>query len=139
MSDPRGALDAVLDTVLEVAAVTGAGLATSGVHNTQPPQNTAPPYVVYVHESSTHRYTFDKREWQCVYAITAWIADIYPKKGSAIASAVDGLLSERPLTVAGFTHVRTEREGSISVPPRPDVPPSYGGGARYRITVDEAM
>ena len=138
MSSPRGPLDAALATTLRTAPLTL--LASGGIHNRQPPDGTAAPYHVYQHESETFRYTYDKREWQIVYRMTTIVPETWPKSAAAIDSAVDDLLHGQPLTVTGFTHLDTQREGSDDIPARPeDGPPHTQIVTRYRIWLDEAL
>lgn len=138
MASPRGDLDTALATVLRTAPLTL--LATNGIHNTQPPDGTEPPYTIYSHESESFRYTMDKREWQIVYRVTSVAPGAWSKGAAAIDTAVDTLLHGEPLTVAGFTHIDTQREQSDDVPARPeDGPPAYQIVSRYRIWLDEAV
>src|SRR5688500_16486808 len=138
MSSPRGDLDAALATVLRTAPLTT--LATNGIHNTQPPDGTEPPYTIYSHESESFRYMLDKREWQIVYRITSVAPGAWSKGAAAIDTTVDTLLHGEPLTVAGFTHIDTQREQSDDVPARPeDGPPAYQIVSRYRIWLDEPL
>jgi hypothetical protein len=137
MPNPRDAVDAALKSKLDVTALTT--LATGDVHNITPPPGTAPPYTVYAYESDTHRFMYDKREWQLVYRVQNFVPGQWPKNAAAMDAVVDTLLTETPLTLAGFTWVNTERESGLDLPPQPGQSPIYMVGSRFRITVDEAF
>lgn len=136
MSNVRSAVDDALYARLNVASV--ADLATGGVHNTTVPSGTVAPYVVFAWESETFRHSFGGREWQMVYRVAAIVPGNWPKAASAIDGAIDDLLDNQPLSVAGYQHYQTSREAGVSVPPRPeDGPPHFQVGARYRLYILE--
>lgn len=138
MSSPRDDIDAALATALRVTPVTT--LATAGIHNTQPPDGTNPPYAIYSHESETFRQLFHKREWQVVYRFTSVTPGAWPKNAAALDAAVDEVLEGARFTVTGFQHLDTVREQSGDLPARPeDGPPAYQIVSRYRFWLDEAL
>jgi hypothetical protein len=138
MSSPRAGLDAAIATALRASPLTT--LAANGIHNTQPPDGTEPPYTIYSHESETFRQLFKKREWQVVYRVTSIAPGAWPKGAAALDAAVDDLLEAERLTVLGFVHWDTQRWQSGDLPARPeDGDPAYQIVSRYRFWLDEVL
>ena len=112
MTSPITDLETGLFTALNVAAVTGAGLATSGVWNTIAPQTTALPYVIFQHQGGGDENTIPKRMRDPVYTVKALATT--KAKALLIDGAVDLILHLGTLTVSGWTNFWLAREDDVN-------------------------
>lgn len=101
-------------------------LGVTGVHEQVAARAATEPYVVFNQQSGDDRYAFKARSWrELVYQVKAVDKGGSGKRAGEIASRVDVLLTDQPLTITGFTHMLTRRMSDVDYPE--DI-----GGEMYR-------
>lgn len=89
-------------------------LGCTGVYRFQAPQGSVEPYVVYQQQAGTDSYTFSARDARSlVYLVKA--VDVGPSglRAAQMAERIDALLTDKPLSLTGWTNVRLRRESDV--------------------------
>lgn len=89
-------------------------LGCTGVYRFQAPQGSVEPYVVYQQQAGTDSYTFSARDARSLlYLVKA--VDVGPSalRAAQMAERVDALLTDKPLSLTGWTNVRLRRESDV--------------------------
>ncbi len=107
------ALNSRLTADLGTAGTLGT-LGITGVYRMQAPQGSVEPYVVFQEQAGVDSYTFNARDARSlVYLVKA--VDVGPSglRAAQAAERIDTLLTDKPLTITGWTNLRLRRESDV--------------------------
>jgi hypothetical protein len=107
------ALNSRLAADLGTAGTLGV-LGCTGVYRFQAPQGSVEPYVVFQQQAGTDSYSFSARDGRSlVYLVKA--VDVGPSglRAAQMAERIDALLTDKPLSLTGWTQLRLRRESDV--------------------------
>lgn len=111
-------------------------LGCTGVYRQIAPQGSVEPYVVFQQQAGTDSYNFSARDARTLlYLVKAVDASTSGLRAAQMAERIDTLLTDKPLTLTGWTNIRLRRESDVEYI-ETDAGKTYQHyGALYRIDV----
>ena len=111
MADVQKALDDGVFAVLKADSP----LRPYGIYNTSVPEwvDRDLPVIVFQLMDAPVESTFGSRGFLCEVMVKAISRSPWPKEASTISSLIDTVMEDASLTVSGFTHLWSVRNGSI--------------------------
>lgn len=107
------ALNSRLAADLGTAGTLGV-LGCTGVYRFQAPQGSVEPYVVFQQQAGTDSYAFSARDARSlVYLVKAVDASTSGLRAAQMAERIDSLLTDKPLSLSGWTNIRLRRESDV--------------------------
>lgn len=107
------ALNSRLAADLGTAGTLGV-LGCTGVYRFQAPQGSVEPYVVFQQQAGTDSYTFAARDVRSLlYLVKAVDASTSGLRAAQMAERIDSLLTDKPLSLTGWTNIRLRRESDV--------------------------
>ena len=119
-----------------VGTLTLGTLGCTGVYRFQAPQGSVEPYVVYQQQAGTDSYNFSARDAKSLlYLVKAVDASTSGLRAAQMAERIDTLLTDKPLSLTGWTNIRLRRESDVEYT-EVDAGKTYQHyGALYRVDV----
>ena len=107
------ALNSRLAADLGTAGTLGV-LGCTGVYRFQAPQGSVEPYVVFQQQAGTDSYTFSARDSRSLLYLVK-VVDVGPSgmRAAQMAERIDSLLTDKPLSLTGWTNIRMRRESDV--------------------------
>lgn len=120
----------------DLGTLTLGTLGCTGVYRFQAPQGSVEPYVIYQQQAGTDSYTFSAQDARSlVYLVKAVDASTSGLRAAQMAERIDALLTDKPLSLSGWTNIRLRRESDVEYI-ETDAGKTYQHyGALYRVDV----
>lgn len=133
------AVDVALNSRLTADLGTAGTLGTlgiTGVYRMQAPQGSVEPYVVYQQLAGVDSYTFNARDARSLVYLVK-VVDVGPSglRAAQAAERIDVLLTDKGLSLSGFTNLRLRRESDVEYTEVDNGKTYQHYGALFRVDV----